>query len=222
MTDVEYNRFLAALAGKHLRLSGQPLPNYQPQLELNQLAQTNRLLKAVQCRPEDQELSAKLGQDLQRQPLERVRLLMDQAGMLDAIDDAPEILLREFRRSAVPLEDQAFLKAAGFSEDEIEISFVVAEAQARNWAYPSSRPSRVLEDANEALSVPDLLTNPTKKKRKILNGIGKILGGAVAGTGNTLIAMGTMIVPAAGAAAIASGGLAISSILAGLGDLRGE
>jgi hypothetical protein len=62
------------------------------------------------------------------------------------------------------------------------------------------------------------------KKRKLLNGIGKLLGGAVTGLGNTLLWTGMLAAPnpAIGYTAIACGGLAISMFLAGLGDLRGE
>jgi hypothetical protein len=63
-----------------------------------------------------------------------------------------------------------------------------------------------------------------KKKRKIFNGIGKLLGGAVAGIGNALLVAGTLIAPnpATGYGAIVSGGIAVTSFFAGLGDLKGE
>ena len=62
------------------------------------------------------------------------------------------------------------------------------------------------------------------KKRKILNGIGKILGGAIAGTGNVLLLVGTIAAPnpATGYGAIASSAIAVASVMQGAGDLRGE
>jgi len=65
---------------------------------------------------------------------------------------------------------------------------------------------------------------PAKNKRKLFNGIGKLLGGTVMGIGNALVAAGSIVAPnpATGAIAIASGATAIASILAGIGDLRGE
>jgi len=200
-----------------------PHPNAEE--ELARLYQTTRLLKAAQSRPQDELLLMNLGQELKDSPVQRVSDLMEKAGILDALDDAPGPIFRGFRRSAVPPEDWEFLSRAGFSDDEIEILFVIAEEGAEELGYATHRPSRILSDASDALSGPQSIVGPQvdeRKKRKILNGIGKILGGAVAGTGNVLIATGAIIVPAAGAAAIASGGLAISSIFAGLGDLRGE
>jgi hypothetical protein len=222
MTDDEYNRFLVALAGKH-EIGFSPLQgNYNAQQELNRLSQIVRLLKAAQSRPEDTQSTALLREELQTRPLDPVRSLMSQAGLLDAVDDAPAVFFREFRRSAVPPEDYEILKRAGITDDEIEIMLVLAEEEARMCAHPEFRSEKLLQDASDALSQSDLLTNPSKKKRKIFNGIGKILGGAVAGVGNTMIAAGAIVVPAAGAAAIASAGLAITSICGGIGDLRGE
>ena len=66
---------------------------------------------------------------------------------------------------------------------------------------------------------------PTEgKKRKILNGIGKILSGTVAGAGNLLLATGTIVAPnpATAYAVIGSSALAVGSICQGIGDLRGE
>ncbi len=62
------------------------------------------------------------------------------------------------------------------------------------------------------------------KKRKILNGIGKILGGAIAGAGNVLLLFGTIVAPnpATGYGAIASSAIAVAGVMQGAGDLRGE
>ena len=63
-----------------------------------------------------------------------------------------------------------------------------------------------------------------KKKRKVLNGVGKILAGAVTGIGNVLLATGTIAAPnpATAYGVIGSSALAIGSICQGMGDLRGE
>jgi len=63
-----------------------------------------------------------------------------------------------------------------------------------------------------------------KKKRKIFNGNGKLLGGSAAGIGNVLLLTGSIIAPnpATIYAAIASGGIAVSTLFGGIGDLRGE
>ena len=53
------------------------------------------------------------------------------------------------------------------------------------------------------------------KKRKILNGIGKILGGAIAGAGNVLLLFGTIVAPnpATGYGAIASSAIALAGVM---------
>lgn len=65
---------------------------------------------------------------------------------------------------------------------------------------------------------------PETKKRKIFNGVGKLLAGAVTAAGNVLLATGTVVAPnpATAYAAIGSSALAIGSLLQGMGDLRGE
>ena len=61
-------------------------------------------------------------------------------------------------------------------------------------------------------------------KKKLFNGIGKILAGMVTAGGNLLLATGTLVAPnpATAYGVIASSALAIGGIFQGLGDLRGE
>jgi hypothetical protein len=156
---------------------------------------------------------------------------MEVSGILDALDDAPDLVLGELRRSAIPKEDEEYLRSAGFDAHDIEVLLELAVYRAHALASTGKLPSDIAEEAAEALQnalqalqspPPGLL--PAKKKRKILNGIGKLLGGAVTGIGNVLLVMGTIAAPnpATGSAAIACGGIAVSSFFAGLGDLKGE
>ena len=63
-----------------------------------------------------------------------------------------------------------------------------------------------------------------RKKRKLFNGIGKILAGTIAGAGNLMLAAGTIVAPnpATAYGVIASSALAVGGICQGIGDLRGE
>jgi hypothetical protein len=139
----------------------------------------------------------------------------------------PELVFAHFRRAAIPREDLEFLLNAGFTQAEVDVLLAIAVYTA---AKVGSRvPSAIVNEAAVALeqTVPTLTepqVAPAPKKRKLLNGIGKLLGGAVAGVGNALLLTGTLTAPnpATGYAAVASGGLAVSTFLAGLGDLRGE
>lgn len=77
---------------------------------------------------------------------------------------------------------------------------------------------------DKALSESAKERRPEPRKRKILNGIGKILGGAIAGAGNVLLFCGTIVAPnpATGYGAIASSAIAVAGVMQGAGDLRGE
>jgi len=61
-------------------------------------------------------------------------------------------------------------------------------------------------------------------RRKLFNGVGKILVGVVTGAGNILLAAGTIAAPnpATVYGVIGSSALAIGGICQGIGDLRGE
>ena len=61
-------------------------------------------------------------------------------------------------------------------------------------------------------------------ERIVINGVGKILAGAITGAGNLLLFGGTIVAPNPGTAyaVIGSSALAVGSICQGLGDLRGD
>jgi hypothetical protein len=149
-------------------------------------------------------LNQLLGQ-LEDSPVADVRRIMDGAGLLDALDEAPSLVFGQFRRSAIPPEDMEILRQAGFSDDEIEVLLAVAVDQAHALAGHGLPPSSVVADAEEALrhaiktlSSLSMAVEPQtkkKKKRKILNGIGKLLGGSAAGIGNILLLTGSIVAP---------------------------
>ena len=95
-------------------------------------------------------------------------------------------------------------------------------------AYPNIDPSQTVEHAvetlREAASQLQPAGPPPAKKRKLFNGIGKILAGAVMGAGNTLLACGPFVAPnpATAYTALGSAALAVGSMSQGIGDIRGE
>ena len=247
MTDEEYQRLLSALAGKHLRglhanrQRGPVLPEESLRVRLEEISSLARLVNAAAAdRRDDDELHHLLARRLREDsPIENATDAMDAVGLLDALDDAPAVVFGEFRRQVVPAEDVEMLKRAGFTDDEIEILLALAVEYAHRlgaepyFVPPTNyhevrRATAVLEDAARVLrEATDRLSAPPeapKKKRKLFNGIGKLLGGAVMGVGNALVATGTILAPnpATGSIAIASGAGAIASLMAGIGDLRGE
>ena len=237
MTDEEYRQFLTALARKHLRY----LPSYDQALRdyyypghlrsmLGFWSENLRTLKLLKDFEEP---------DLVRRVAERIRdsapvklsaEAMEAAGILAALDDAHELALGELRRSSIPPEDAEYLRSAGFDEHETEVFLALAIHGAHGLARSGKLPSDIAKQADEALQnalaelTGSMAGPPTKPKRKLLNAIGKFLGGAVAGVGNVLLVMGTVAAPnpATAYGAIASGGVAVGSFFAGLGDLKGE
>jgi hypothetical protein len=239
MTDEEYLHFLTALAGKHLR---NPLrvDLIEPRFVLDRVSGTSHFLKAVMHHDDPALLNGLINaleglsfRDVEYSPVNITVTYMETSGILDALDDAPDLVLGELRRSSIPREDEAFLRSAGFDTNDIEVLLTLAVHRAHALALSGKLPSDIAEEATKALptALQALRPPPTqedplppRKKRKILNGIGKLLGGAAAGIGNVALVASTLTAPnpATGAAAIASGGVAVSSFFAGLGDLRGE
>lgn len=242
MNDKDYQRLLRALAAKHL--AAEPwmrrevlyLINVDQDLrhDLESLSVSARLLKLIQRRPGDTALEDKLREDLLQQPspIERTTRALQMTGILAALEEAGPVVFAELRRKAIPEEDSQFLREAGYTDAEIEILFAVAIHYARTNRAFSENVYRQLTEATEAFQeaverleqVNALGNEATVKKRKIFNGIGKVLGGTIAGVGNALMATGTILAPnpATAAGAIASAAVAVPAIMCGIGDLRGE
>ncbi|HEU4479078.1 MAG TPA: hypothetical protein VFR80_11215 [Pyrinomonadaceae bacterium] len=235
MTDDEYQRLLNALAAKHI--TGQALhtaPNYltnqhtEIRNDLEAVSAAAHLLKVVQARPNDPVLLNSLREQLlQTPPIERTKKALEDTGLLAALEDANPVVFAELRREAIPQEDIHFLIKAGYTNEEIEVLLLLA-LHKEHFKFGESV-SRQLEEAAATFksAVEKLTPNepaPQPSKRKIFNGIGKVLGGSIAGLGNALAATGTILVPNPGTAAgaIASAAVAIPAIMSGIGDLRGE
>jgi hypothetical protein len=235
ITDEEYRELLVALAVKHLRADALLGNVDRLRSELNRLIWISKLNEAVRGIPPQQqfhepELLAPLVQQLLESPVPTVISVMEEVGMMDALDEAPELVFGNLRRSAIPEEDIQLLRAAGVQHPEAEITITISHSReflARQ--YPNESPSQVARQGVDTLqqSASELrmqqLPSPARK-RKLFNGIGKILGGAVMGAGNVLLACGTFIAPnpATAYTALGSAAVGIGSIFQGIGDIRGE
>lgn len=237
MTDDEYIAFLKALAVKHLSKDVRhPGPfsfehTHTLRRDLETVSRLVRLFKVVVDRPEDSSLVDKFFHELtERSPVDLTMSALRVSNLAEALDDAGEVVLAELRRMSIPNDDVIFLRQAGFTDDEVEVFLSVVVAEAHRLAVGTSTrvQTRHLPEEFKALvskfPEPKELAQSTKNKRKLFNGIGKILGGSVAGIGNALMATGTIMAPnpATAYGAIASAGIAVSGIFAGIGDLRGE
>jgi len=238
MTDEEYREFLSALARRHVsgklwRRHRGPMMDDHLQYEIDHLSSTARLVKAASERVDKQELVDVVAKELRNTYLGPVAQAMDQSGVLDALDEAADITFPNLRRSAIPDEDVELLRHAGVEDPEAFITIIIHYSR-RHVGNSNNRPSSVVERAHEGLHrAADMLSPsdtappkdmPEKKKRKIFNGVGKILAGAVTGVGNLLLFTGTIAAPnpATAYAVIGSSALAVGSICQGLGDLYGE
>ena len=154
-------------------------------------------------RSEEAELVKALGKELDNTWfIEHVLQEMQRSGVMAALDQAPDITFAELRRSVIPVEDDRLLQGAGVDDPEAEITILIQYARKR-LGHRDVRPSETVEGAREELKraaerIANLSDNSSGrlvevKKRRIFNGIGKILAGAVTGAGNLLLATGTSL-----------------------------
>lgn len=244
MSDEEFRVYLDALARKHLRYSrlSRRHMHFPGELhhELEELIRLRQLVGMGAANPGDSELMNLIAKRLKEREwqLRNAIEVMEQAGVLDAIDEDPATLFSNVRISALPPEDTELLRQTGQPAPEAELVLITEFSRTHlgRDRYQERKPTAIIRDAPDAvqraidqLAEPDeddTSTNPIpeRKKRKIWNGIGKILQGGVLGVGNILLGTGSIVAPnpAIAAGVIASGAAAVGSICQGLGDLRGE
>jgi len=232
MTDREYEEFLDALARKHLKVHRMASRMIQLREDTERLMSSSRMAQLVMERPEDEYMYRALGKDVEKVPAKAVVDVLRDAGVLAALDEAPELVFSNIRRSAVPSEDLDMIRRAGVNDPEAELTIVIY--QAREFPGKGITPSKVAAEAVEKLErvghemqsqrIPPRNEKIQEKKRKILNGIGNLLVGLVTGGGNILLTAGAITVPnpALGYTVLGSAAVAIGSLFKGLGDLRGE
>jgi len=239
MTDDEYREYLAALGSKYLRITA--LHRFGPggpwdhlNYEIERLSSTARFVTAVSDRSENSAVVKALADELRNVYVDHIIDAMEYTGVLAALDEAPDITFANLRRSVIPAEDVQLLRHAGIEDPEAEITLIIHYSRKR-LGHSEARPSETVRQAQEELkraadrvdkipSDSNLSDQPEKKKRKIFNGIGKILAGTITGAGNLLLAAGTVVAPnpATAYGVIGSSALAVGGICQGIGDLRGE
>ncbi|MGB7136638.1 MAG: hypothetical protein WBD46_15205 [Acidobacteriaceae bacterium] len=236
MTDEEYREYLSALARTHVRpVRGRHMHPEGDELHyaIDKLSSTARFARVVSDRPGNAELAKVLGEELDDWHVGHVLDEMRRSGVLSALDEAPDITFGELRRNVIPEEDVRLLSEAGVRDPEAEITILIQYARKR-LGHRQANPSATVESAREELKgaakrIVEFSDNESgnraeEKKRKIFNGIGKLLAGTVTAAGNLLLATGTIIAPnpATAYGVIGSSAIAVASICQGIGDLRGE
>lgn len=246
MTDAEYREFLDALARKHLRLSQLHRKHFMEldhlSYMLGRLQNLRRLLSVAEEDTHDDEMLRLLAKKLENSHIESVLNDMERCGVFAAIEEDPQTLFANLRRSAVPEEDIEMLRAAGVPDPEAEVLLIIHYCRThlgqdrydrnldiRDPLEVARQAEPVLERVAKRMSGDEGETaSPEKidgkKKRKLFNGIGKILSGGVLGAGNVLLGCGGVLAPnpAIAYGVIGSCAVAIGSLCQGVGDLRGE
>ena len=236
MTDEDYLEFLTALARTHMR----PFRRHHMHPEgdellysIAKLSSTARFIRSVEERSDNLDLVKAASKELDCWHVQHVVNEMRESGVLSALDEVPDITFGELRRNAIPDEDVRLLSSTGVDDPEAEITILIHFAR-RRLGHREEVPSVLTEEAHDELKraaerVVSLSNNSSDnqvqaKKKKIFNGIGKILAGTVTAAGNLLLATGTVIAPnpATAYGVIGSSALAVGSICQGMGDLRGE
>ncbi len=242
LSDEEYRAYLDALARKYVRLYRLGRHHLEDwghlHYEIERTISLARLVAVTAEREDDKRLLSALGDGLQHAYLNWLVHSLDDSGVLRAIDEDPATVFGNLRPSVIPAEDRALLHDAGIRDADAEITLTIQYsrrhlATLRQNVSPSEAVRQVpeqVERAGKELSgmaeVDDKTEQPsaTRRKRKILNGTGKILTGSIAGAGNLLLGLGGLAAPnpGVGFAVIGSCALAVGSICQGMGDLRGE
>ena len=208
MTDDEYRGYMDALARRHLkpgwlRRFGPGGAGEHLTYDIEHLSSTARFVRLVADRPDNATLLKEVAQEVDSAYVEHIFEAMEYSGVLPALDEAPEITFPNLRRSVIPEEDVYLLRHAGVEDPDAEITILIHYARTHVGRSDSS-PSSIARQAQAELKhaagrLQQLVSEPVPqlpaKKRKLFNGIGKILAGAVTAAGNLLLATGTLIAP---------------------------
>ena len=203
--------------------------------EIERLSWKARFVKAVSERLENKALLKVVAEEVGNAHVDNVTRAMRRSGVLAALDEAPEITFGNLRHSVIPPEDAELLRHAGVEHPDAEITLIIHYSRrcfsGRQEITPSETAHRAEEELKragerlgEVASEQERSEASERKKRKLFNGIGKILAGTIAGAGNLMLAAGTIVAPnpATAYGVIASSALAVGGICQGIGDLRGE
>jgi len=248
--DKDFNDFLDAVGRRDLDLDLTEAEIRALLKEMKAISSTARLAHTIADRPEQVEMYAVLGRELVSVINGRAFEIYVRTGVADVLDSQRSMIFPALTEDLIPIEDLQFLIDCGIKNPKDEITIAVRKLNHGYYSanvienrpilisdlmqISSERLVRVTEGFLQSAQTDDSASKlnspsqnplqPSKKPKKIFNGIGKILSGLVAGTGNVLIGAGA--IPATGGAAtagvIASAAFSVGMIMQGVGDLRGE
>lgn len=171
MTDEEYREFLSALARKHLRERRWrrhfgPDGGEHLRYEIDRAASTARFVKVAMDRVGDQELLNLLAKELSHTYVSNITHAMEESGVLDALEEAPDITFRELRRTAIPDEDLE-LRASPESASPKPRSRSSSTTSASTSALPTLGPLRSPSVHTTSSSTPHRCSRAESRARAI-------------------------------------------------------
>ena len=210
--------------------------------EIDEISSRARFARVVAERSSKIELYAPLGDELRYSPLGNLPHILDELGIIEALDHHGSDIYPNLTPDFVPAYDMDLLRNTGIKDPEAEVVLTIhfMKYHLPRDDSPAAHAIRHAEERLQHLSESLRNTKPPEypddserqgeerqrlqKRPKVFNGIGKILSGAVAGLGDVLYGLGH--IPAPGQvdhrAVIASCALAVGMVSQGLGDLLGE
>jgi hypothetical protein len=248
LSAIELTEFLDALGKRYVNLSRRTVNSASEQSDdfrmesMNSATSVARFAHVIAERPRDVLMYSALSVELSDSHVVRLHRLLDDTGILEVLDSYGAMIFQNITRLHIPPEDIEILRDSGISSPDAEIVIAIRlmrSQKARKASEVLIQGQLLLEEASAELKqatsyasrhmigdfpLPPAIVDDVKKPRRYFNGIGRILSGVAAGTGNVLVGIGA--IPAAGDAAvagvIASAALSIGLIGQGIGDLRGE
>jgi hypothetical protein len=237
--DKDLQDFLDAIGRRDLDLDLSTDQIRELRREMKRLASAARLTHSIADRPHRTDLYPSLSAELRDVVNSPAFEILDSTGVAEALDEHGPLIFARLRPDDVPPEDADFLRKCGIKEPEAEVTIALARLRAGYWMIGSqptrrtgvselmaSSKGKLWEAAHQLESSDGEAESggPQAKPKKYFTGIGKILSGVVAGTGNVLVGAGA--IPASGGAVIAgviaSSSFAVGMVMQGIGDLRGE
>jgi hypothetical protein len=236
MTDEEYVELLKAAADEYVRLDElerQGITEKALKEAVDRLAATAKFARVVGERTDNAQLCKSLSAELKKgiTDYDYVVSAVEISGINDAVSTADWLILRELRLSALPPEEQEYLRKCGREHPESYLKLLIANARsgyeiglkAKN-IFDDGKvkihdAARTLTENKKRKKTSNPTTAKPRKKRRICFGIAKIFEGVVTAGGDI-------------ASAVIGGGLAYlalpstaSSIMAiyeGLKSFRAE
>ena len=156
MTDEEYLQFLESIGNEYLRLDAvneifHPMKN-EPMRDFNRMLKAARTARFSEEHWNREEIYRLLKSDIHSYQMKRVYELLEETGVLDALDDYGDIIFPNLTREVIPDEDLKILVKAGERNPDALIQLAISRAKIftqskENYNSKKQIASSILKDA---------------------------------------------------------------------------